>query len=34
MPAEDMTINANWTINSYEIRFVDSEGRYDDVVYT
>jgi hypothetical protein len=34
MPAEDMTINANWTINSYEIRFRDSENRYPDVVYT
>ena len=34
MPANDMTINATWTINSYEIRFKDSEHMYDDVVRT
>ena len=34
MPATGMTINAKWTINSYEIRFKDADGRYADVVYT
>ena len=34
MPAENITVNAQWRINSYEIRFRDSEHMYNDVVYT
>jgi hypothetical protein len=34
MPATGTNIKALWTINSYEIRFTDSEHMYDDVVYT
>jgi uncharacterized repeat protein (TIGR02543 family) len=27
MPAEDVTINANWTVNQYTIRFEESDGK-------
>ncbi len=33
MPAEDMTINANWQINQYNITFVIDNEEFDSITY-